>query len=62
MGGVVDFIAGIITILNYPRLLSSLYGRFPVRLALKENTVYLHYADSGALAGNADVQAESVFR
>jgi len=60
--GAVDFIADIITILNYPRLLSSLYGRFLARLALKENTVYLYYADSGVLAGNAGVLAEFVFR
>jgi len=62
MRGVVVFIAGITAILNRSRFLSSLYGRFLAEPALKENTVYLYYADSGVLAGNAGVLAEFVFR
>jgi len=59
--GVVDFIVWVITTLSYPGFLSSLYGRFLVRLALKENTVYL-YADRGVLIERADVPSKFVFR
>jgi len=59
--GVVDFIVWVITTLSYPGFLSSFYGRFLIRLALKESIVYL-YADRDLLVGRADVPAEFVFR
>jgi len=59
--GVADFIAWVVTTLNYPRFLSTLYGRFLVRLASKESIVYL-YADRDVLAGRADVAAGFVYR
>jgi len=59
--GVADFIAWVIATLSYPGFLSSIYGRFLIRLALKEDTVYL-YADRGVLVRRADVPAEFVFR
>jgi len=59
--GVADFIAWVITTLGYPGFVSSIYGRFLVRLASRENTVYL-YADRGVLVRRADVPAEFVFR
>jgi len=59
--GVADFIVWIITTLNYPQFVSTLYGRFLVRLALNEGVVYL-YADRYTLARRADVSAEFVYR
>jgi len=59
--GVIDFVVWIITTLNYPSFLSSLYGRFLVILASKENVVYL-YADKHVLAKRADVPEEFVYK
>ncbi|PUA31626.1 MAG: hypothetical protein B7O98_09000 [Zestosphaera tikiterensis] len=59
--GVVDFIAWVVTTLGYPGFLSSLYGRFLVRLALKENIVYLH-ADRDVLVARADVSPGFIYR
>jgi len=59
--GVGDFIAWIVTTLNYPRFLSTLYGKFLVRLASREGAVYL-YADRDVLVGRADVPADFVYR
>jgi len=59
--GIADFIAWVITTLGYPRFVSSLYGRFLVRLALKENIVYLH-ADRSVLVERADVSSGFIYR
>jgi len=50
-----------VTTLGYPRFLSTLYGRFLIRLASKEEAVYL-YADRDILARRADVPADFVYR
>ena len=60
-GGVIDFVVWIITTINYPSFPSSLYGRFLIMLALKENIVHL-YADKRVLAERADVPEEFVYR
>jgi len=59
--GVADFIAWVVTTLNYPRFLSALYGRFLIRLASREGAVYL-YADRDILVRRADVAADFVYR
>ena len=59
--GVIDFVVWIITTLSYPSFLSSLYGRFLIMLALKENIIYL-YADKYVLADRADVSEKFVYR
>jgi len=59
--GVVDFVAWVIATLGYPGFLSSLYGRFLVRLALKEDTVYL-YADRDVLVERADASPGFIYR
>jgi len=55
--GFLDFIVWIIATLNYPSFLRSVYGGFLLRLAAKENPVYL-YADLDTLAKRADVPRE----
>jgi len=59
--GTVDFIAWVVTTLSYPRFVSTLYGRFLVRLASREGAVYL-YADRDVLVRRADVPADFVYR
>jgi len=59
--GVADFIVWVVTTLGYPRFLSTLYGRFLVRLASREGAVYL-YADRDVLVRRADVPAGFVHR
>lgn len=59
--GITDFIVWIIMTLNYPSFLSSLYGRFLIRLAKGENIIYL-YADRHVLTERADVPEEFVYR
>jgi hypothetical protein len=52
--GFMDFIVWVIVTLEHPSFLSSIYGRFLVRLTALEGPVYLH-ADVDTLAGRADV-------
>jgi len=59
--GVVDFIAWVVTTLGYPGFVSSIYGRFLVRLASRENTIYL-YADRDVLVERADVSPGFIYR
>jgi len=59
--GIADFIAWVVTTLSYPGFVSSLYGRFLVRLALREDAVYL-YADRGVLFERADLSSVFVSR
>jgi len=59
--GVADFIAWVVTTLGYPGFVSSLYGRFLVRLALKEDIVYLH-AGRDVLVERADVPPGFIYR
>jgi len=59
--GVADFIAWVVTTLGYPGFVSSLYGRFLVRLALKEDIVYLH-AGRDVLVERADVSPGFIYR
>jgi len=59
--GIADFIAWVIATLGYPGFVSSLYGRFLVRLALREDAVYL-YADRGVLFERADLPSGFVSR
>jgi len=59
--GIADFIVWIVTTLNCPRFLSTLYGRFLIRLIPKEWVVYL-YADRDVLVKRADVPADFVYR
>jgi len=59
--GVADFIAWVVATLGYPRFLSTLYGRFLLRLASREGAVYL-YADRDVLVRRADVPAGFVRR
>jgi len=59
--GIVDFVVWVITTLGYPGFLSSLYGRFLVRLASREGTVYLH-ADRDVLVERADTSPGFIYR
>jgi len=59
--GLADFIAWVVTTLDYPGFVSSLYGRFLVRLALKEDIVYLH-AGRDVLVERADVSSGFIYR
>jgi len=59
--GIADFIVWIIVTLDHPSFLSSLYGRFLIRLAKGENIIYLH-ADKHILAKRADVPEDFVYR
>jgi len=59
--GVIDFIAWVTTTLSYPSFIESIYGKFLLRLALQENTVYL-YADIGALTKRSDTPPEFTYR
>jgi len=52
--GFLDFIVWIIVILDYPGFLNTVYGRFLLRLASREEPIYL-YADLEVLARRADV-------
>jgi len=51
----------VVATLDYPRFISSLYGRFLLRLASREGAVYL-YADRDVLVERADVPAGFVAR
>jgi len=59
--GFLDFIVWVIATLNYLSFLRSVYGGFLLRLASKENPVYL-YADLDILAKRADVPREFLVR
>jgi hypothetical protein len=59
--GFMDFIVWVVVTLEYPSFLSSIYGRFLLRLAALEGPVYL-YADVGTLAGRADVPRSFIAR
>ena len=59
--GFMDFIVWVIVTLGHPSFLSSIYGRFLVRLAALEGPVYL-YADIDTLAGRADVPGGFIAR
>jgi hypothetical protein len=59
--GFMDFIVWVVVTLGHPSFLSSIYGRFLVRLAALEGPVYL-YADVGTLAGRADVPRSFIAR
>jgi len=52
--GFLDFIVWIIVTLNYSEFLRSVYGRFLLRLAVRERSIYL-YGDLDVLAVRADV-------
>jgi hypothetical protein len=56
-----DFIVWVIVTLEHPSFLSSIYGRFLLRLAALEGPVYLH-ADVDTLAGRADVPRSFIAR
>lgn len=55
--GFLDFIVWIIITLEYPGFLNTIYGRFLLRLALKERPIYLH-AGLETLVKRADVPRE----
>ncbi len=59
--GLLDFIAWIITTLNFPRFLRTVYGRFLLRLAIVEKPIYL-YANVNILFERADVPSEYLIR
>ena len=59
--GVVNFIVWVVSTLSYLNFLFSLYGRPLLRLAMRENMVYL-YADRRVLAERADAPKEFVYR
>jgi hypothetical protein len=59
--GFMDFIVWVVVTLGHPSFLSSIYGRFLVRLTALEGPVYL-YADVGTLAGRADVLRSFIAR
>ena len=56
-----DFIVWVVVTLEHPSFLSSIYGRFLLRIATLEEPVYL-YADVGTLAGRADVPRSFIAR
>lgn len=55
--GPLDFLVWVSTFLRRPGFLSSLYGRFLLRLAAREGCVYLR-ASAGILGARADVPAD----
>jgi hypothetical protein len=59
--GFMDFIVWVMVTLGHPSFLSSIYGRFLLRLTVLEGPVYL-YADVGTLAGRADVPRSFIAR
>jgi len=59
--GLLDFMVWIIVTLNHPAFLRSVYGKFLLRLALREKSVYL-YADLDTLVKRADVPREFIAR
>jgi len=59
--GLMDFIVWIVVTLDYPSFLSSIYGRFLLRLATLEDPIYL-YSDIDTLALRADVPREFIVR
>ena len=59
--GFMDFIVWVIVTLEHPSFLSSIYGRFLLRLTALEGPVYL-YADVDTLAGRADVPRSFIAR
>ena len=59
--GVADFIVWVVVTLDRPGFVSSLLGRFLVRLALRENIVYLHAARE-VLSGRADLPESFIRR
>jgi len=52
--GFLDFIVWVIVTLGYPAFLCSIYGRFLLRLAVRERPIYL-YGDLDVLVVRADV-------
>jgi len=52
--GFLDFIVWVIVTLGYPAFLRNIYGRFLLRLAVRERPIYL-YGDLDVLAVRADV-------
>jgi hypothetical protein len=59
--GFMDFIVWVVVTLEHPSFLSSIYGRFLIRLTALEGPVYLH-ADVDTLAGRADVPRSFIAR
>jgi hypothetical protein len=59
--GFMDFIVWVVVTLGHPSFLSSIYGRFLLRLTALEGPVYL-YADVDTLAGRADVPRSFIAR
>jgi energy-coupling factor transporter ATP-binding protein EcfA2 len=59
--GFMDFIVWVVVTLGHPSFLSSIYGRFLIRLTALEGPVYL-YADVDTLAGRADVPRSFIAR
>jgi len=59
--GFLDFIVWVITTLNKPEFLGSLYGRFAIRLVLGEKPIYL-YADAETLTKRADTPRDFITR
>jgi len=56
-----DFIVRVVVTLGHRLFLSSIHGRFLLRLTVLEGPVYL-YSDVGTLAGRADVQRGFIAR
>jgi len=59
--GFMDFIVWVVITLDHPSFLSSIYGRFLLRLATLEDPIYL-YADLEILSRRADVSREFIVR
>jgi thymidylate kinase len=57
--GFLDFVTWILVTLNYPSFLNSVYGKFLLKLAFREGSIYL-YADIETLSKRADVPRELV--
>ena len=59
--GLLDFVVWLVATLDALWILSTLIGRFLIRLVSRENIVYL-YADVDTLAGRADVPREFIVK
>jgi hypothetical protein len=59
--GFMDFIVWVVITLDHPSFLSSIYGRFLLRLATLEDPIYL-YADLEILSRRADVPRDFIVR
>ena len=57
--GFLDFVAWVTVTLNYSSFLNSAYGKFLLKLAFREGSIYL-YADIETLSKRADVPREFV--